>query len=249
MDPQCRPQKPMANIAIIGLLTAMFYSVHVLSPEPPSMGTGPAHVTNAEVTTPRASPPLETMVVAAGCYWSVELVFQRIPGVVRTDVGFCGGLGPQSESPVYPARGTGHAEAVRVEFDPKKVSYRTLVRAFFAMHDPFDGACQGPDCGSEYRSAVWPRGDAQLREVRLAIEALETGPKARRVATEVGDGHKFRFWPAHAAHQQYLEQKFGADASKGSVDPIRCYGNRGPLKRLDKPEILRALRPPHEPEL
>ena len=127
----------------------------------------------------------ETMTIAAGCYWSPELVYQRIPGVLHTSVGFCGGHGKKSENPVYPASGTGHTEAVQVNFDPTVVSYSDLLDVFWNVHDPFNADCQGPDCGPSYRSAIWWHSESQRAEIERTRRALEEA-KGRKVATEIG---------------------------------------------------------------
>lgn len=182
----------------------------------------------------------ETATFAAGCYWSIELVFQRTPGVLSTRVGFAGGKGKRAENPVYPASGTGHAEAVDLVFDPETVSYSDLLDVFFSIHDPFDAHCQGPDCGPSYRSAVWWHSKEQLSAIKAAAATLEAD-KGGTVATEIAAAADFQFWPAHEGHQQYLE-KMGLPATKGSLEPIQCYGDRGPFKKLRaKPAVVRVL--------
>lgn len=147
---------------------------------------------------------------AAGCFWGVEDRFRRIPGVRDATVGYTGG---HKERPTYDdvcSGLTGHAEAVQVEFDPAVVSYEQLLEAFFAMHDPTTKDRQGPDIGSQYRSAVFFHTPEQKSAARAAIERLdESGRFRRAVVTEVVPA--VEFWRAEEYHQRYVE-KHGGEA-------------------------------------
>jgi len=141
---------------------------------------------------------------AAGCFWGVEAAFRRIPGVTATRVGYTGG---HTEDPSYYdvcSDTTGHAEAGEVEFDPEQVSYDELLAVFFANHDPTTPNRQGPDVGSQYRSAVFfhsPEQEEAALKTKAAIQAgLPMG-----VVTEVVPAQTF--YEAEDYHQQYFEKQ------------------------------------------
>ncbi len=159
---------------------------------------------------------------AAGCFWSVELVFQREFGVKSTEVGYTGGS--NSSAPTYRevcSGSTGHAEAVRIEFDPSEVSYTRLLEIFWQKHDPTTLDRQGNDVGSQYRSAIFYHSADQksLAESSLAAEQKKYSSP---IVTQIVEAPKW--WPAEEYHQKYLE-KGGQCASKGCKDKISCYGN------------------------
>ena len=145
-------------------------------------------------------------VFAGGCFWGVEYWMQQIPGVLGVTSGYTGG---RTENPTYRdvcEEDTGHAEAVRVRFDPVRVDYETLVRAFFEIHDPTQLNRQGPDVGDQYRSAVFYAGDEQqATALRLIAELRENG---YAVQTEVVPLGAFR--EAEAYHQKYYQRKGSA---------------------------------------
>jgi len=162
----------------------------------------------------------QVLVVAAGCFWGVELAFARLPGVVSTDVGYTGG---HSSNPTYRAvtRGdTMHAEAVRIRFDPQSVTMESLLDVFFDVHDPTTKNRQGNDVGTQYRSAIFYNGEDELIKARAALEReeLRRGKKVATTIEPLGD-----FTRAEDYHQAYLE-KGGQSAAKGNEAPIRCYG-------------------------
>lgn len=145
----------------------------------------------------------ELATFAAGCFWGVEARFRQVPGVLATAVGYTGG---QTESPTYRqvcADATGHAEAVLIKFDPAKVSYRTLVEKFFEWHNPTLLNRQGPDVGSQYRSALYyhsPEQKAVAERVRDVAQAAHTRP----IVTQFAPASKF--WYAEVYHQNYNEK-------------------------------------------
>lgn len=164
------------------------------------------------------SHPLATF--AGGCFWSVELGFQRQPGVVATAVGYTAG---HKDNPTYEevcTGSTGHAEAVQLTYNPQEVSYQALVELLFSRIDPTARNRQGGDVGTQYRSGVYYHNDEQ-KQVAEAVKAKHPG-----AVTEVLPATTF--WPAEEDHQQYLEQggRFGRkqSARKACSDPIRCYG-------------------------
>lgn len=147
----------------------------------------------------------ETAIFAAGCFWGVEDKFRRMPGVLATEVGYTGG---KTKNPTYKqvcSDRTGHAEAVRVVFDPGRVSYEELVRLFFKIHDPTQRDGQGPDVGTQYRSAVFTLGPDQEETARGVKADLDrSGAHKAAVVTEIVPAPEF--YPAEEYHQQYLEK-------------------------------------------
>lgn len=142
-------------------------------------------------------------VFAAGCFWGVEDNFRQVPGVTATAVGYTGG---KTRNPTYEdvcSHTTGHAEAVLVEYDPKQVSYDDLLRVFFLNHDPTTMNRQGPDVGTNYRSAVYTLGDAQVAAAKAAAAATQAR-LGKPVTTEIAPLGPF--WKAEEYHQQYDEK-------------------------------------------
>jgi peptide-methionine (S)-S-oxide reductase len=143
----------------------------------------------------------ETATFAAGCFWGVEVDFRNTPGVTDVRVGYAGG---HAESPTYQevcSGTTGHAEAVEVTFDPSEVSYADLLETFWDLHDPTQMNRQGPDVGTQYRSAIFTHSPAQA-EAAAESKARAQLRFARPIATEIVDAPTF--WPAEDYHQQYL---------------------------------------------
>lgn len=146
---------------------------------------------------------LEKALLAGGCFWGVEELLRKLPGVLKTTVGYTGG---QTENPTYPEvkKGTtGHAEAIEIEFDADILSYERLLEAFFRMHDPTTPNRQGNDVGTQYRSAIFYYDDAQRSTAEKSIQAAQaTGRWSRPIATEVTRATKF--YSAEDYHQDYL---------------------------------------------
>ena len=145
----------------------------------------------------------ETAIFAGGCFWGVEYMLGKMPGVRKVESGYTGGW---AENPTYEevcSHRTGHAEAVRVTFDPREVSYEELARLFFEIHDPTQIGRQGPDVGDQYRSEIFYTSPAQRRTAERLIAELRA--KGYDVATQVTPASTF--WPAEAYHQRYYERK------------------------------------------
>jgi peptide-methionine (S)-S-oxide reductase len=142
---------------------------------------------------------------AAGCFWGVEQRFARLDGVTRTEVGYTGGSTPHPTYEQVCSHGTGHAEAVRLEYDPELITYEQLLAAFFGMHDPTQLDRQGPDVGDQYRSAIFFHTPAQEEAARAALQALGSeGGSRRPVVTAVVPAPQW--WPAEDYHQKYFEK-------------------------------------------
>lgn len=140
---------------------------------------------------------------AAGCFWGVEAVFQQLEGVLTTRVGYTGGEMPDPTYQDVCAGRTGHAEAVQIEFNPDQVSYRKLLEVFFSLHDPTQLNRQGPDIGTQYRSAIFYHDEEQHRVARELIAELESeGRYPSPVVTQIVSAQEF--WPAEEYHQSYF---------------------------------------------
>lgn len=142
----------------------------------------------------------------AGCFWGVEAAFREVPGVLSTEVGYAGGtLANPSYQDVCTDR-TGHAEVVRVEFDPAQVNYRDLLRVFWENHDPTQLNRQGPDVGMQYRSVIFYHSPEQEAEARASKAEQEQSGKHRRPVVTVIEPAP-AFYRAEEYHQQYLEKR------------------------------------------
>jgi peptide-methionine (S)-S-oxide reductase len=145
----------------------------------------------------------ETATFGAGCFWGVEYVFERVPGVLVTEVGYAGG---HTENPTYrdvcSAR-TGHAEALKVEFDPALVSYDQLLEVFWAMHDPTQVNRQGPDVGDQYRSLILTHSDEQQKAAEASRQKAQER-FSRPIATQIEPAGPF--YAAEEYHQRYYDK-------------------------------------------
>jgi peptide methionine sulfoxide reductase msrA/msrB len=148
--------------------------------------------------------PTETAYFAGGCFWGVEDLFQETPGVLDAVSGYMGGHVDEPTYPLVCGGGTGHAETVKVVFDPKRVTYRKLLEVFFANHDPTTPNRQGPDHGEQYRSAIFATGPEQLAAAQAYVDELARTPRyaGRRIVTQIVPPGP-RFWPAEDYHQDY----------------------------------------------
>ena len=153
---------------------------------------------------------LEIATFGAGCFWGVEAAFRRVPGVLDAVSGYAGG---HTENPSYRevcTDRTGHAEVVQVTFDPAKVSYEQLLDVFWKMHDPTQVNRQGPDFGTQYRTAIFYHSPEQEATARRSKQALEASGRFRHsIATEITPAGPF--WRAEEYHQRYLEKR-GAES-------------------------------------
>lgn len=147
----------------------------------------------------------ETAILAGGCFWGMEDLFRKLPGVVDTEVGYAGG---DFDNPRYAdvkTGRTGHAEAIRIEYDPSKTSYRALIEFFFEIHDPTTLNRQGNDIGTQYRSAIFFLSPEQENIARDVIAAYrDAGIFSGPIVTELAPAGSFH--PAEPEHQDYLER-------------------------------------------
>nr|XP_016496548.1 PREDICTED: peptide methionine sulfoxide reductase-like [Nicotiana tabacum] len=171
-------------------------------------------------------PGLEFAQFAAGCFWGVELAFQRIDGVVKTEVGYSQGHVHDPNYKIVCSGTTDHAEVIRIQFDPNVCPYTNLLSLFWSRIDLTALNRQGNDVGNQYRSGIYYYNEAQAQLARESLEAKQKEFKDKKIVTEILPAK--RFYRAEEYHQQYLEKGGGRgakqSAAKGCNDPIRCYG-------------------------
>jgi methionine-S-sulfoxide reductase len=153
-------------------------------------------------------PKTETAILAGGCFWGMQEILRKIPGVIKTTVGYTGGDVPDPTYELVCTHTTGHAEAVEIVFDPSKLSYEQLLGFFFRMHDPTTLNRQENDVGSQYRSAIFYTSDEQKQIAeRVKAQVDKSGKWKNPVVTEITKASTF--YPAEAYHQDYLQKNPG----------------------------------------
>lgn len=162
-----------------------------------------------EAMTTRSTGDIKQATFAAGCFWGVEEAFRHVPGVLDTEVGYIGGSVPEPTYERVCGGDTGHAEAVRVYYDPGQVSYEKLLDVFWSEHDPTQVGGQGVDIGEQYRSAIFYHDEAQKEAAEHSRERLQTEKyKDRKITTEILPVDTF--YRAEDYHQQYLAKRRSA---------------------------------------
>ncbi|MEO6912698.1 MAG: peptide-methionine (S)-S-oxide reductase MsrA [Candidatus Baltobacteraceae bacterium] len=149
----------------------------------------------------------QTATFAAGCFWGVEAAFRQVPGVLEAYSGYIGGALPNPSYREVCSGNTGHAEAVEVTFDPSQVSYENLLNLFWKIHDPTTRNRQGPDVGSQYRSAIFYYTPEQESAARTSLADAQKS-LSRPIATEISAAPTF--YRAEEYHQRYAERNGGA---------------------------------------
>jgi peptide-methionine (S)-S-oxide reductase len=152
-----------------------------------------------------AAPRTETAVLAGGCFWGMEAVFEHVKGVTNVVSGYAGGSARDANYDAVSSERTGHAEAVRITYDPSQVRYEQLLQIYFTVaHDPTQVNRQGPDSGPSYRSAIFPQSAAQATAARAFIARLEGKHVFKApIATKIESG---RFYSAEADHQDFARR-------------------------------------------
>ncbi|MDX3883037.1 MAG: peptide-methionine (S)-S-oxide reductase MsrA [Sphingomonas sp.] len=199
----------MARTHLIAALLATGVAVGMLAPiARPDFSAATAAETAVRLPPPALDPPStassDTAILAGGCFWGVQGVFQHVKGVTSAVSGYAGGDRAAARYGTVRSGATGHAEAVRITYDPRQISYGRLLQIFFSVvHDPTQQDRQGPDVGPQYRSAIMPAGEAQ-RQVAAAYIAQLGKARAwpRPIVTRIEPGKAF--FPAEPYHQDYL---------------------------------------------
>lgn len=174
-----------------------------------SAGCSAAAASERLVPPPAMDPPAaagqQTAVLAGGCFWGMEAVFERLQGVKDVVSGYAGGSRADASYDRVSSERTGHAEAVRITYDPNVISYGTLLRVYFSVaHDPTQFNRQGPDVGSSYRSAIFPQSEAQQRVARAYIDQLSAAHAFQRpIVTQIESGS---FFAAESYHQDFMRR-------------------------------------------
>ena len=188
-----------------------------------------------------AAPAIETAVLAGGCFWGMQGVFEHVKGVNRAVAGYAGGDAQSAHYDDVSAGDTGHAESVQISYDPKQISYGTLLQIYFAVaHDPTEIDRQGPDVGTQYRSAIFAQNDEQRRIAEGYITQLTdahafTAPIATKV--ESGSG----FFPAEDHHQDYMVDNPDSSYIKINDAPkLAVLQGRYPAVYREQPVLVRA---------
>jgi len=180
--------------------------------------------------TAAAKQPKETAVLAGGCFWGMEGVFEHVKGVTDVTSGYAGGSAKDANYDHVSSERTGHAEAVRIRFDPRQISYAQLLRIYFTVaHDPTQLNRQGPDTGPSYRSAIFPQNAAQRQLAARFITQLQAAK--RPVVTRIENGS---FYPAEGYHQDFMR--------KHPLHPYILVNDRPKLAKLKRayPQLWRA---------
>ncbi|MBT3071204.1 peptide-methionine (S)-S-oxide reductase MsrA [Rhodomicrobium sp. Az07] len=180
--------------------------------------TTDTNIVNGAALKPPYPEGSEVAIFGLGCFWGAERRFWQIPGVIVTAVGYAGGLTPNPTYEEVCSGRTGHTEAVLVVFDPKKVSYGELLKAFWESHNPTQGMRQGNDVGTQYRSAIYTTNDEQEREALASKEAYQKALSAKghgAITTEIAPAGEFYF--AEGYHQQYLAKNPGGYCGLGGT--------------------------------
>ena len=146
----------------------------------------------------------ETAIFGAGCFWGGQFYFDEVPGVLETELGYIGGHVDNPSYELVCTHTTGHAEATKIVYDPAKISYTTLLKHFFRMHDPTQLNRQGPDVGDSYRSAIFYLDEGQKAAAQKIINELNKTHFNGKIVTTLEKAGKF--WPAEAYHQKYSQR-------------------------------------------
>jgi peptide-methionine (S)-S-oxide reductase len=188
-------------LLLLGLLGAL-WQVSVHAAEPAVVIPAPAMDAPKESSKPGA-PGLQTVVLAGGCFWGVQAVFQHVKGVTQAVSGYAGGSKETAIYEIVSSGRTGHAESVQVTFDPRQISYGRILQIYFSVaHDPTQLNRQGPDTGTQYRSAIFYRDDSQKSIAQAYVAQLDkAGVFKRPIVTQINQ--LTEFYPAETYHQDY----------------------------------------------
>lgn len=207
----------MRNILCLALAATAFGAVALSSL--PAQAERAVPLPKAALDMPVAQHP-QVAVLAGGCFWGMEAVFERVKGVRSVTAGYAGGRREDANYGAVSTERTGHAEAIRITYDPRQVSYATLLRVYFSIaHDPTQVGGQGPDRGPSYRSAIFAQSPQQAQVARAYIAQLTRAHAfAKPITTRIEQGG---FFPAEAEHQDFYDR-----------NPTHPY-----IMRWDKPKV------------
>lgn len=197
------------NISIVAGAALVLGAVTMMSMNEPSQGRAskvgikPGGITRQDPN-PKAGAGRELATLGGGCFWGIEGRLRQVPGVLATAVGYTGGHVPFATYEQVCSKTTGHTEAVLVEFDPKVISYRKLVDFFWTIHNPTTLNRQGPDIGSNYRSAIYTHSEEQLQTAIASRDEAAKRYPGRKIVTEIKPAEPF--YMAEEYHQQYHEK-------------------------------------------
>ena len=147
---------------------------------------------------------MEIAILGLGCFWGPEIKFSKIDGVIKTEVGYCGGNTKETTYKEVCTGNTNHAEVVRLDFDPKKISYEKILEYFFEIHDPTSLNSQGPDFGTQYRSEIFYLSDKQKEIAENVIKKINSSLSGKVVTKS---SLLINYCPAEEYHQRYLEKR------------------------------------------
>jgi peptide-methionine (S)-S-oxide reductase len=186
------------------LVVAGVIGLYMILPSGSVGAESAVNIPAAAVDNPKAAGPLQTAVLAGGCFWGVQAVYQHVQGVKEVLSGYSGGTKETAEYETVSSGGTGHAESVQIKFDPKEVSYGEILRIYFSVvHNPTELNRQGPDVGTQYRSNIFYADDTQKKIATAYIAQLEKAKVfGQKIVTRV-DAFK-AFYPAEDYHQDFL---------------------------------------------
>jgi peptide-methionine (S)-S-oxide reductase len=194
IEPPTREEFMYRLAALIAAVCALPFAVQA---EPAVAIPPPAAETPAQGTA-------ETAVLAGGCFWGIQAVYQHVKGVKNAVSGYAGGAQRDAQYDTVSAGRTGHAEAVQVTFDPREISYGKILQIYFSVaHDPTQLNRQGPDTGTQYRSEVFPQSEAQAKTAKDYIAQLDAAHAFNRPIVTKTSSMKAAFFPAEAYHQDY----------------------------------------------
>lgn len=224
-------RRAVAATAVCGIMLILWGTVGRLAV---SAAERPAEIPPPALDNPKAAGPAQTVVLAGGCFWGVQAVFQHLNGVQRALSGYAGGERATAEYEIVSSGRTGHAESVQVTFDPNVVSYGEILQVFFSVaHDPTQLNRQGPDSGTQYRSAIF-YADEQQKQIATAYIAQldQTGKFRKQIVTRVDALQGF--YAAEGYHQDYLV--------KHPNDPYIVFNDLPKVRNFERtlPKLYRA---------
>lgn len=205
------------------ILTLLFAGVAACSAADRPNTTVPSPTVDTPIAATKST---QTAVISGGCFWGIQAVFQHVKGVINATSGYAGGAAMTAHYEIVSTGATGHAESVKITYDPSQVTYGQLLRVFFSVaHDPTELNRQGPDEGTQYRSAIWYANDEQKRVAEAYVAQLENAKVFRnRIVTQVVPLKDF--YPAEGYHQNY--------AANHPYDPYIVYNDAPKVEHLKK---------------